>query len=242
MLKNTTKLGDRSGLTVNKEAVTRNLRLEGILRISSDPFQLTSGIMSGVFFDTRALAMEPKLYSVILEEMDKTVAKEFGKDRYNAMAPDLVVNVPHAADYCAGRIAKKLGLPFLQLEKVGKSFGIPLGCARNLKKFKFALVADDVLTTGRSAGRIVDFLKKRLGIKTKAVFAILDRQLGARKLLKEKGVRVYTLLEMESMLRYLLAISASEQNRQNFPDTVLNKLEIKTVKREIAKIKNPHLA
>lgn len=230
----------------NKAKLVRDLRLSKVLQISTKkPFLLASGIESGIFFDTRKLALYPSLYNTVLEEMDKIIGTEFNnKERYNPEILDIVVNVPHAADYCAGRIARELKLAFLQLEKKGKRpncFTIPSDCLEELKKHKFAIVADDVLTTGGSAKRVVSFLQNDLGIKTKAVSAILDRQLGAGDLLLENKVKVCSLLEMGSMLQHLLEISSSRSNQKHFPDTVLNKEEKDVVKKELRKIrsKNP---
>lgn len=209
------------------------------------PFKLTGGAESRIFLNCRTLGMKPDLYKLILEEIDERVKDQFGRKNYGSLPFDLVVNVPHAADYCAGRVALELKLPFLQLEKNGKTFKIPGGCDEELKKTSLALVVDDVLTTGNSARRVIKFLKRKFGIETGAVFSILDRQFGAKQLLGKIGVKTHSLLELEPMLIYLIERSKNEQHRKEFPKTVLSYEEIGTIEKELKRqegYKNPPTA
>lgn len=224
----------------NERTLTVELWREKILRVvvpPEKPFELTSGAESRIFLVSRALGMKPRLYKLILEEIDRRVKDQFGRKNYGSLPFDLVVNVPHAADYCAGRVALELNLPFLQLEKNGKTFKIPEGCDEELKKTSLALVVDDVLTTGNSARKVIKFLKKEYNIKTGAVFAILDRQLGAKQLLGKMGIKTHFLLALEPMLTHLIERGRNKQHRREFPKTVLSYKEIRTVEMELKRQK-----
>ena len=53
--------------------------------------------------------------------------------------------------------------------------------------------------------RTPEFLKKNAGLYVKDVLVLLDRQEGAKELLKERGYNLISILGLESMLNYLMA-------------------------------------
>lgn len=179
------------------------------------PFIFTSGMRARVFFDSRVIALEPNLRKEILKQTNKTIKGVIKKLNREKKKIDLVVSVPHGADYYAGHIAENIKLSFLQLEKdknangKKKKFKFPAGSLNKIKKRKSALIIDDVLTTGGSAWGVIDFLKRNAGIKTTAIFALLDRQQGSSELFQKHdiGLNYYSLFNMEKILKYLLKSS-----------------------------------
>jgi orotate phosphoribosyltransferase/uridine monophosphate synthetase len=67
------------------------------------------------------------------------------------------------------------------------------------------LLIDDLVTSGGGVLETAEFLKKNAALDVKDVLVLLDRQEGAKDLLKAKGYNLISILGLESMLNYLMA-------------------------------------
>lgn len=67
------------------------------------------------------------------------------------------------------------------------------------------LLIDDLVTSGGGIAETAEFLKVNAALDVKDVLVLLDRQEGAKELLKQRGYNLISILGLESMLNYLMA-------------------------------------
>jgi orotate phosphoribosyltransferase len=67
------------------------------------------------------------------------------------------------------------------------------------------LLIDDLVTSGGGIVETAEFLKANAALDVKDVLVLLDRQEGAKELLKQRGYNLISILGLESMLNYLMA-------------------------------------
>lgn len=67
------------------------------------------------------------------------------------------------------------------------------------------LLIDDLVTSGGGIVETAEFLKMNAALDVKDVLVLLDRQEGAKELLKQRGYNLISILGLESMLNYLMA-------------------------------------
>ena len=67
------------------------------------------------------------------------------------------------------------------------------------------LLIDDLVTSGGGIIETAEFLRVNAGLYVKDVLVLLDRQEGARELLKHRGYNLISILGLEPMLNYLMA-------------------------------------
>jgi orotate phosphoribosyltransferase/uridine monophosphate synthetase len=67
------------------------------------------------------------------------------------------------------------------------------------------LLIDDLVTSGGGIVETAEFLKINAALDVKDVLVLLDRQEGAKELLKQRGYNLISILGLESMLNYLMA-------------------------------------
>lgn len=73
------------------------------------------------------------------------------------------------------------------------------------------LLIDDLVTTGGGIVQTADFLKQNAALDVRNVLVLLDRQEGAKELLKRKGYNLISILGLEPMLNYLMAKGLIEE-------------------------------
>jgi orotate phosphoribosyltransferase len=67
------------------------------------------------------------------------------------------------------------------------------------------LLIDDLVTSGGGILETAAFLKQNARADVRDVLVLLDREEGARALLKKEGYNLINILGMETMLNYLMA-------------------------------------
>jgi orotate phosphoribosyltransferase/uridine monophosphate synthetase len=75
------------------------------------------------------------------------------------------------------------------------------------------LLIDDLVTSGGGIVETAQFLKKNAGLDVSDVLVLLDRQEGAKELLKQRGYNLISILGLETMLTYLMAKGLIEEEQ-----------------------------
>jgi orotate phosphoribosyltransferase/uridine monophosphate synthetase len=75
------------------------------------------------------------------------------------------------------------------------------------------LLIDDLVTSGGGIVETAEFLKKNAALDVYDVLVLLDRQEGAKELLKQKGYNLISVLGLETMLTYLMAKGLIEEEQ-----------------------------
>jgi orotate phosphoribosyltransferase/uridine monophosphate synthetase len=75
------------------------------------------------------------------------------------------------------------------------------------------LLIDDLVTSGGGIIETAEFLKTNAHLAVRDVVVLLDRQEGARELLKKRGYNLISILGLQTMLNYLMAKELIEEEQ-----------------------------
>lgn len=164
---------------------------KGVLNIYDKPIQLSSGGLSKIYIDCRALYSDPKSRSLIARLMVGLISRHKGKAGFE-VATTATAGIP-IASIVADRFG--VGLVYVRMER--KAHGLERRVEGVVRPGGTYIGVDDVATTGRSALECVKAVREEGGVIDR-YFVILDRLEGAEKLLLEAGVRLYSLSRMNA--------------------------------------------
>ncbi|KAL7072405.1 hypothetical protein ACQ4LE_008788 [Meloidogyne hapla] len=117
---------------------------------------------------------------------------------------DYVIGVPYGAILLAEHIASLFKKPALLIRKEAKSYGNKEMIIGQFEKGKKVLVIEDVVTSGSSIIETVTEINKA-GLCTEHVFCVVDREQGGPEKLKGKGLQLHSLIQMTSILDFLVS-------------------------------------
>ena len=131
------------------------LEIEAVHFRPRQPFTLTSGRASPVYIDCRKIISFPEARARIMNHALKSVEKQIGWSRIDAVAGGETAGIPFAAFLAA--LAKK---PMVYVRKQPKGFGRMAQIEGDLKPGKRVLLVEDLATDGGSKLVFIDALKK----------------------------------------------------------------------------------
>ena len=124
---------------------------------------------------------------------------------------DYVVGIEARGFILGGAVAHTLGRGFIPIRKkgklparvIGQEYQLEYGVdtieihADAIQKGDRVLLIDDLIATGGTAGAAIDLIRKSGGEVVSAAFVIDLPELGGAQKLKDKGVKVHTLVAFE---------------------------------------------
>lgn len=124
---------------------------------------------------------------------------------------DFVVGIEARGFILGGAVAHELGRGFVPIRKqgklpfkvIGQDYELEYGVdtieihADAIRKGDRVLLIDDLIATGGTAGAAIDLIRKSGGDVVSAAFVIDLPDLGGALKLKDKGVKVHTLVSFE---------------------------------------------
>ncbi len=162
----------------------------GVLNIYERPIQLSSGRLSNIYVDCRALYSDPSARALIARLMTGLVSRRAGREGVE-VATTATAGIP-VASLVADRLGA--GLVYVRMEK--KGYGQEKRVEGVVRPGATYVGVDDVATTGRSALGCVRAVREAGG-RIEKYFVILDRREGAAELLGGEGVELHSLARLD---------------------------------------------
>jgi orotate phosphoribosyltransferase/uridine monophosphate synthetase len=168
---------------------------------------------SPVYINLRLLISDPaaldRAAGVMLEEVRTLQAKrdpqvtEFQR----------VCGIPFGGLHLATAFSLRSRVPLIYVHPAKERNGSRVFVEGLYTPEETVLLIDDLVTSGGGVVETGEFLKVNAALDVKDVLVLLDRQEGAKELLKQKGYNLISILGLEPMLNYLMAKGLIEEEQ-----------------------------
>lgn len=170
------------------------MQIKAIKLQPDDPFTWASGWKSPIYCDNRLTLSFPPVRNFIREELSKGMIEKFGK-------PDVVVGVATGAIAHGVLVAEYLGLPFAYVRSAPKSHGRQNQIEGAIEPGQFAVVVEDLVSTGMSSLAAVDALRAA-EVNVSGMMAIFSYDFAvAKENFQQAECDLYTLSDYPALLK-----------------------------------------
>lgn len=170
------------------------MQIKAIKLQPDDPFTWASGWKSPIYCDNRLTLSFPPVRNFIREELSKGMVEKFGK-------PDVVVGVATGAIAHGVLVAEYLGLPFAYVRSAPKSHGRQNQIEGAIEPGQFAVVVEDLVSTGMSSLAAVDALRAA-EVNVSGMMAIFSYDFAvAKDNFQQAECDLYTLSDYPALLK-----------------------------------------
>jgi orotate phosphoribosyltransferase/uridine monophosphate synthetase len=160
---------------------------------------------SPIYINLRLLISNPaalaRAAGVMLEEVQTLQAK---RDPQVAEF-QRVCGIPFGGLHLATAFSLRSRVPLIYVHPAKERNGSRVFVEGIYTPEETVLLIDDLVTSGGGIVETAEFLKANAVLDVKDVLVLLDRQEGAKELLKQRGYNLISILGLESMLNYLMA-------------------------------------
>ncbi len=151
-------------------------------------FVLTSGKKSSFYVDIKQASTDP----LILKEIAKLMAEKLKGE-------NLIAGMELGAVPLAVALSLETKLPYIIIRKDSRKHGTGKLVEGNLRHGDKVLLVEDVTTTGSSLLKSAEIIKKEGG-EVKRALVVVDREEGAKEMLKEHGLILEPLVKVSEMM------------------------------------------
>jgi len=122
-----------------------------------------------------------------------------------------VCGIPFGGLHLATAFSLRSRVPMIYIHPAKERNGSRVFVEGRYEPHETVLLIDDLVTSGGGIVETAEFLHRNAALQVKDVLVLLDRQEGARELLREKGYNLISILGLETMLNYLMASGLIEE-------------------------------
>ena len=176
---------------LDKEGLIIDLFEAGCIKFGD--FTLASGKKSPIYIDLRRIISFPKLF----EKVTRAISEKIKDLDFDQIAP-----VPYAALPIGAAVAMTLKVSMIYPRKEIKDHGTGQSVEGNFTKNQQAVLIEDVITTGSSIISAWESLIQA-GLIVKDVVVLVDREQGGFQRLKDKNLRLLSILKIEEIIEAL---------------------------------------
>jgi orotate phosphoribosyltransferase len=172
---------------MKREKLIQQLKDCGAIKFGR--FVLTSGAISDYYIDIKKASTEPKTLRFIAEEMS-----EYTKG-YDMLAGMELGAVPLVV-----ALALETDIPYVIIRKEKREHGTGKQIEGGDVKGKNVLIVEDVTTSGGSVVKTIQILREN-NAEVEKVLTVVDREAGAREILKKFEVQFIPLVSVSEILK-----------------------------------------
>jgi len=171
------------------------LKINAFTVNTKEPFKFVSGILSPIYLDCRRLISFPEERKAIIDTAVDIVKNEIGLENIDVIAGGETAGIP-----LASWLAERLNLPMIYVRKKPKGYGKQRQTEGMLKPGQRVLLFEDMMSTGGSKLNFFDGIKNDGGVMKHCLVVYEYGYEDARKTLDERGVKLHSMSNMDSVL------------------------------------------
>lgn len=168
---------------------------------------------SPVYVNLRLLISDPRALQRAARVMHDEV-KTLQAMRHPHIQPfQRVCGIPFGGLHLATAFSLRSKVPMVYVHPAKEHNGSRVWVEGNYERGESVLLLDDLVTSGGGITQTAAFLSDNAGLHVRDVLVLLDREEGARELLRRKGYNLISILGLEAMLNYLMASNLIEADQ-----------------------------
>lgn len=183
----------------------------GALKVDTDKgFELTSGGRAPVYIDHRALFGHPRARALALDLWVEAVLRNLGPEQLKCSA---VAGTATAGIAPAFGLAERMVLPFCYVRSQAKAYGLGRRIEGFLPEGSFAIVVDDMVSTGGSLLAAAQALRESEMNVSVSLLTSFTARASTQALLEKEGfsfVCVFTLRELLNGANEILQLDGAK--------------------------------
>jgi orotate phosphoribosyltransferase len=192
-------------LSLQQQELARGLLVEGIIQFTSsdNKTEIKSGKKSIVYVEGRDIPSSPELYSTAIDAY-VDVIRGSGLIEKNDTRRRLLCAVPQGPYTITGAVGRAAKAPLIQHRVGTKKHGIDKKYQGRYYPGDEVVMIEDTASTGASIIEEADSLIS-IGLNPIGAVALVDREMGARTLLKNHHIQFAAAITLRGILEYGLA-------------------------------------
>jgi orotate phosphoribosyltransferase len=176
---------------------------------------------SPIYVNLRLLISNPRALSRAARVMHDEIQTLMGMRNPQVKPFERVCGIPFGGLHLATAYSLRSRVPMIYVHPAKERNGNRVFVEGRFEQGESVLLIDDLVTSGGGIVETAEFLRVNAGLNVRNVLVLLDRQEGARELLRQRGYTLTSILGLETMLTYLMASGLiEEQQYKNSTDYI----------------------